>query len=78
MSPQSALAATSLPEGLEDKKLRAAAWFSDLRDRICAAFEAIEDDAVGALSDRPAAVSCASPGPAPTTPARTAAAASPR
>jgi len=26
------------------RKARAAAWFADLRDRICAAFEAIEDD----------------------------------
>ncbi len=54
MSPQSALAATSLPEGLDDKKARAAAWFSELRDRICAAFEAIEDDGADALADRPA------------------------
>ncbi|BBE72383.1 oxygen-dependent coproporphyrinogen oxidase [Oharaeibacter diazotrophicus] len=52
--PQSALAATSLPEGLEDKKAAAAAWFAQLRDRICAAFEAIEDDLVGPLDDRPA------------------------
>ncbi|MBN9061152.1 MAG: oxygen-dependent coproporphyrinogen oxidase [Rhizobiales bacterium] len=28
-------------------KPRAAAWFAELRDRICAAFEAIEDDATG-------------------------------
>jgi coproporphyrinogen III oxidase len=34
----------SMPAELEDKKSRAAAWFADLRDRITAAFEAIEDD----------------------------------
>ncbi len=28
----------------QDKKARAAAWFAELRDRITAAFEAIEDD----------------------------------
>lgn len=37
-----------LPEGLEDKKHRAGVWFEALRDRICAAFEALEDDAEGA------------------------------
>ena len=30
-----------------DHKTRAEAWFHELRDRICAAFEAIEDDLVG-------------------------------
>ncbi|MDE1147301.1 MAG: oxygen-dependent coproporphyrinogen oxidase [Azospirillaceae bacterium] len=29
----------------EEHRARAAAWFQDLRDRICAAFEAIEDEA---------------------------------
>ena len=42
---------TSIPEGLpadiETKKQRAADWFSTLRDRICAEFEAIEDDICG-------------------------------
>ncbi len=36
-------------EGLERRKAAAVAWFSDLRDRICAAFENIEDE----LSDGP-------------------------
>jgi coproporphyrinogen III oxidase len=30
---------------LEDRKTRASAWFKSLRDRICAAFEALEDEA---------------------------------
>nr|WP_321524809.1 oxygen-dependent coproporphyrinogen oxidase [uncultured Cohaesibacter sp.] len=42
---------STLPEGLptdlEDKKQRAADWFKDLRDRICAAFETIEQDVEG-------------------------------
>nr|WP_319486048.1 oxygen-dependent coproporphyrinogen oxidase [uncultured Cohaesibacter sp.] len=42
---------TTLPEGLpadlEDKKQRAADWFKDLRDRICTAFETIEQDIEG-------------------------------
>ena len=29
------------------RKAEAAAWFATLRDRICAAFEAIEDDYAG-------------------------------
>jgi coproporphyrinogen III oxidase len=32
----------------EDEKARARAWFESLRDRICAAFEAIEDEYAGA------------------------------
>ncbi len=34
-----------LPEDLEDKKQRAAAWFATLQGRIIAAFEALEDEA---------------------------------
>ncbi|MGO1081034.1 oxygen-dependent coproporphyrinogen oxidase [Inquilinus sp. CA228] len=41
------------PDPTEARKAEAAAWFATLRDRICAAFEAIEDDAAGPLSDRP-------------------------
>jgi coproporphyrinogen III oxidase len=41
---------------LDEQKSRAAAWFSELRDRITTAFEEIEDDlpAGAPLSDRPA------------------------
>jgi len=40
---------------IDTKKQKAAAWFEDLRNQICAAFEAIEDDYEGeAHSDIPA------------------------
>lgn len=38
----------------QDHKELAAAWFASLRDRICAAFEAIEADLKGSHADRPA------------------------
>jgi coproporphyrinogen III oxidase len=38
----------------EQRKARARAWFEELRDRICAEFEKIEDDYSGQLKDRPA------------------------
>lgn len=39
---------------LEDKKQKAAAWFKDLRDQICATFEAIEDENAGMMAGREA------------------------
>ncbi len=37
----------------DDRRRRASAWFEGLRDRICAAFEALEDDHAGPLAGRP-------------------------
>ncbi len=37
----------------EDRKSRASTWFARLRDDICAAFEAIEDDLDGPMRDQP-------------------------
>ncbi len=38
----------------DDQKAQAAAWFATLRDKICAAFEAIEDDlTTGPQAERP-------------------------
>ena len=39
--------AAGLPPDIEDRKATARTWFEQLRDRICAAFEAIEDDLSG-------------------------------
>ena len=42
------------PQRVETQKTEAATWFAELRDRICAAFEAIEDDHAGPFAGRPA------------------------
>lgn len=41
---------------LEERKTRAAAWFRQLRDAICAEFEKIETELTGTHADRPAGV----------------------
>ncbi len=46
-----------LPDQIEDKKAAASVWFAELRDRICAAFETLEDeigDHNGPLTSQPA------------------------
>ena len=43
-----------MTDDLEDRKTRARAWFETLRDRLCAAFEALEDAApAGLYGDTP-------------------------
>jgi len=39
---------------LNEKQQQAANWFKDLRDQICTAFEAIENDYDGCFNDKPA------------------------
>ena len=42
----------------DERKARAQAWFEELRDRICSAFEAIEREHKGQFADRPAGTFC--------------------
>lgn len=42
----------TLPADIDAKKARAAKWFRALRDDICAAFEALEDQLAGPNADR--------------------------
>ena len=51
---QGSLSNGSGPPPHEALKPDAKRWFETLRDQICAAFEAIEDEADGPLSDQPA------------------------
>lgn len=39
---------------ISERQKRASAWFKTLRDRICTAFEQLEDEHTGMLGDRPA------------------------
>ena len=39
-------------EVVDQRKARARAWFEELRDSICAAFEALEDELTGANAER--------------------------
>jgi coproporphyrinogen III oxidase len=41
-------------DALEAHKTRAAAWFRELRDAICAEFETVETELTGTYADRPA------------------------
>ncbi len=43
---------TAVEEQVEEHKARASAWFSQLRDDICTAFEALEDQLSGANATR--------------------------
>ena len=44
-----------MSDGIEERKARWSVWIAELRDRICAEFERIEDELTGQPSDRAAA-----------------------
>ncbi|MBD9373092.1 oxygen-dependent coproporphyrinogen oxidase [Rhizobium sp. ARZ01] len=41
-----------LPDDIDDRKTRARTWFEALRDQLCSAFETLEDELQGPLSER--------------------------
>jgi coproporphyrinogen III oxidase len=43
---------SGVPIAADERQQRAAAWFAALRDRICAAFETIEDEYAGPAADQ--------------------------
>ena len=43
-----------LPHDIEAKKMAASAWFRNLRDQICSAFETLEDSVAGPHAEMPA------------------------
>jgi coproporphyrinogen III oxidase len=47
MTSASGVTPPTTPDELDRRKREAAAWFRTLRDRICAAFERLEDEAAG-------------------------------
>jgi coproporphyrinogen III oxidase len=49
--PESAAFRIGLPVDIETRKLRARAWFEELRENICAALENLEDDAPADLHE---------------------------
>ncbi|GGA45002.1 oxygen-dependent coproporphyrinogen oxidase [Pelagibacterium lentulum] len=42
----------TLPADIEDKKSKASTWFRQVRDDLCAALEAVEDEVAGPHADR--------------------------